>query len=163
MRVMIFLGSDSDLPVIEDAAGLLKEFGVDFGVEVTSAHRTPERTVRLVREAEEKGAEVFIAVAGKAAHLPGVVASHTIKPVIGVPVSSEALAGLDALLSIVQMPRGVPVAAMALDKQGGSNAALLALEILALKDEAVRVRLVEFRAAVAARVEAASRKIREKL
>jgi phosphoribosylaminoimidazole carboxylase PurE protein len=163
MKVMIFLGSESDLGVIEDALALLKEFGVPFGLEVTSAHRSPERTLRLVKSSEAGGAEVFIAVAGKAAHLAGVVAAHTVRPVIGVPVESEALGGMDALLSTVQMPKGVPVAGMALGKHGGSNAALLAVEILALKDEALRTKLLAFRAKMADKVEAASLKLKEKL
>jgi 5-(carboxyamino)imidazole ribonucleotide mutase len=163
MKVMILLGSESDFEVIEDALKVLKEFGVPFALEVTSAHRSPERTLRLVKEAEVKGAEVFIAVAGKAAHLAGVVAAQTVRPVIGVPVESAGLAGLDALFSTVQMPKGVPVATVALGKHGGSNAALLAVEILALKDEALRVKLLEHRAKMAAGVGASSKKIQEKL
>ena len=163
MKVMIFLGSESDFGVIEGAVDILKGFGVPFGLEVTSAHRSPERTLRLVKSSEAAGADVFIAVAGKAAHLAGVVAAHTIKPVIGVPVESEALAGMDALLSTVQMPKGVPVAAMALGKHGGANAALLAVEILALKDEGLRAKLVADRAKMAEKIEAASLKLKEKL
>jgi phosphoribosylaminoimidazole carboxylase PurE protein len=163
MSVTILLGSDSDFPVIEDALGILGEFGVPFVLEVTSAHRSPERTLRLVREAEEKGTEIFIAVAGKAAHLAGVVAGHTIKPVIGVPVASESLAGMDALLSTVQMPKGVPVATVALGSHGGSNAALLAVQILALKDKALAEKLLEHRSAMAAKVEAAAKKVRDRL
>lgn len=163
MKVMVFLGSESDFGVVEDALVLLKDFGVSFGLEVTSAHRSPERTLRLVKSAEAGGAEIFIAVAGKAAHLAGVVASQTVKPVIGVPVESEALAGLDALLSTVQMPKGIPVATMALGRHGGSNAALLAVEILALNDEGLRTKLVDYRAKMADKVEAASLKIKEKL
>jgi phosphoribosylaminoimidazole carboxylase PurE protein len=160
---MIFLGSESDLEVIEDAAKTLKDFGVTFALEVTSAHRSPERTLKLIRDAEGQGAEVFIAVAGKAAHLAGVVAAHTVRPVIGVPVESSGLAGMDALLSTVQMPKGVPVATMALGKHGGSNAALLAIEILAVRDEKLRRKLVDHRARMAAAVEAGSKKIQEKL
>lgn len=163
MKVMIFLGSDSDFDVIEDGLGVLKGFGVPFSLEVTSAHRSPERTVRLIKEAEGAGAEVFIAVAGKAAHLAGVVAAHTVRPVIGVPVESEALAGLDALLSMVQMPKGIPVATVALGKHGGMNAALLAVQILALADEKLKAGLVDHRAKMAAGVEAASKKLRGKL
>jgi phosphoribosylaminoimidazole carboxylase PurE protein len=163
MNVMIFLGSESDLEVIEDAAKTLKDFGVTFALEVTSAHRSPERTLKLIRDAEGQGAEVFIAVAGKAAHLAGVVAAHTVRPVIGVPVESSGLAGMDALLSTVQMPKGVPVATMALGKHGGSNAALLAIEILAVRDEKLRRKLVDHRARMAAAVEAGSKKIQEKL
>jgi phosphoribosylaminoimidazole carboxylase PurE protein len=163
MKVMIFLGSESDLEVVEDAVKTLKEFGVTFALEVTSAHRSPERTLKLVREAEGKGAEIFIAVAGKAAHLAGVVAAHTVRPVIGVPVESAGLSGMDALLSTVQMPKGVPVATMALGKHGGANAALLAAEILALHDEGLRRKLLDHRARMAAAVEAGSKKIQEKL
>jgi 5-(carboxyamino)imidazole ribonucleotide mutase len=163
MKVMIFLGSESDYGVIEDAVAALKDFGVAFGLEVTSAHRSPERTLRLVKSSEAAGADVFIAVAGKAAHLAGIVAAHSIKPVIGVPVESESLAGMDALLSTVQMPKGIPVATMALGKHGGLNAALLAVEILALKDEGLRTKLVAYRAKMAEKVEAASLKLKEKL
>lgn len=162
-KVTIFLGSESDFEVIEEAVGILKEFGVSFGLEVTSAHRSPQRTLRLINEAEEEGTEVFIAVAGKAAHLAGVVAAHTLRPVIGVPVESAALGGMDALLSTVQMPKGMPVATMALGKHGGTNAALLAIEILALRDEALLQRLVNYRKAMASKVETASKKLQEKL
>jgi 5-(carboxyamino)imidazole ribonucleotide mutase len=162
MNVMVLLGSESDFEVIEEALKLLKEFRVPYRLEVASAHRSPERTVRLVKEAETEGAEVFIAVAGKAAHLAGIVAAQTVRPVIGVPVESAALAGLDALLSTVQMPKGVPVATMALGKHGGANAALLAIEILALKDEELRKKLIGHRAKMAAGVEASSKKIQEK-
>jgi phosphoribosylaminoimidazole carboxylase PurE protein len=163
MNVMILLGSESDFGAIEDALAVLKDFGVPFGLEVTSAHRSPDRTLRLVKSSEAAGTEVFIAVAGKAAHLAGVVAAHTCRPVIGVPVESQALAGLDALLSTVQMPKGVPVATMALGTQGGTNAAILAIEILALRDESLRTKLAAFRAKMAAKVEAASLKIKERL
>jgi phosphoribosylaminoimidazole carboxylase PurE protein len=162
-KVTIFLGSESDFEVIEEAVGILKEFGVSFGLEVTSAHRSPQRTLRLVNEAEEEGTEVFIAVAGKAAHLAGVVAAHTLRPVIGVPVESAALGGTDALFSTVQMPKGIPVATMALGKHGGTNAALLAIEILALRDEILLQKLVNYRAAMAAKVESASKKLQEKV
>jgi phosphoribosylaminoimidazole carboxylase PurE protein len=163
MKVMIFLGSESDAGTIEDGLKVLEDFGVPFGIEVTSAHRSPERTLRLVRSSEDDGAEVFVAVAGKAAHLAGVVAAHTVKPVIGVPVESEALAGLDALLSTVQMPKGIPVATMALGKHGGTNAAILAIEILALHDQELRKKLVAHRVRMAEKVEAASAKLKEKL
>ena len=163
MKVMVLLGSESDFGAIEDALAVLKDFGVAFGIEVTSAHRSPERTVRLVKSSESAGAEVFIAVAGKAAHLAGVVAAHTVRPVIGVPVESEALAGLDALLSTVQMPKGVPVATMALGKHGGANAALFAVEVLALSDEGLRAKLIAHRAKMASQVEAASNTLKEKL
>jgi phosphoribosylaminoimidazole carboxylase PurE protein len=162
MNVTLFLGSGSDFDVIKDGLEILKEFGVPFDLEVTSAHRSPERTLKLVKKAEEKGTEVFIAVAGKAAHLAGVVAAHTIRPVIGVPVESAALAGMDALLSTVQMPKGIPVATVALGKAGGANAALLAIQILALHDAGLRKKLAAHRKKMAEEVEAISRKVQEK-
>jgi len=163
MKVTIFLGSDSDFEVVKEALDILKEFEIPFNLEVTSAHRSPERTVRLIREAEQQGTKVFIAAAGKAAHLPGVVAAHTVLPVIGVPVESQALAGLDALLSIVQMPRGIPVATVALGKTGGANAALLAVSILATSDQKLKDRLEAYRLKMAEKVEESSRKLKEKL
>lgn len=163
MSVTVFLGSDSDFDVIEGGLDILKDFGVPFTLEVTSAHRSPERTVRLVREAEERGTAVFIAVAGKAAHLAGVVAAHTVRPVIGVPVEGGALSGMDALFSTVQMPKGIPVATVALGKAGGANAALLALEILAVGDAGLREKLVAYRKKMADKVEANSRKLQEKI
>jgi len=161
MQVMIFLGSESDIDVIKDALDILKEFRVPFEMEVTSAHRSPARTVRLVEEAEKRGAEVFIAVAGRAAHLAGVVAAHTVRPVIGVPVESGGLGGLDALLSTVQMPKGVPVAAMGTGKHGGSNAALLAVQILSLKRPELASELKIHRERMAEQVEAASKKLKQ--
>ncbi|MBN2205985.1 MAG: 5-(carboxyamino)imidazole ribonucleotide mutase [Candidatus Aminicenantes bacterium] len=163
MSVVVFLGSDSDFDVIEEGLEVLKQFGVPVRLEVSSAHRSPERTARLVRETEAEGAQVFIAVAGKAAHLAGVMAAHTVRPVIGVPVDSAALAGLDALLSTVQMPKGIPVATMGLGKMGGTNAALLAVQILSLGDPGLRDKLLAHRSRLAAQVEAASAKLRSKL
>lgn len=163
MKVTIFLGSESDFAVIKDGLGILKDFEIPFDLEVTSAHRSPERTLRLVREAEEAGTGIFIAVAGKAAHLAGVVAAHTVRPVIGVPVDGPALGGMDALMSTVQMPKGVPVATMGLGKAGGANAALLAVEILALGEERLRRALADYRKKTAAKVEEASRKIKKEL
>jgi phosphoribosylaminoimidazole carboxylase PurE protein len=159
MDVAIFIGSESDHEVIREALGLLDQFGVAYELEVTSAHRSPERTRRLVQSAEEKGTRVFIAVAGKAAHLAGFVAAHTVAPVIGVPIESPGLGGLDALLSTVQMPKGVPVATMGLGKAGAANAALLAVEILSLKTPRLKKKLEEYRRSLAAQVEEASRKI----
>ncbi|MCI4445729.1 MAG: 5-(carboxyamino)imidazole ribonucleotide mutase [Candidatus Aminicenantes bacterium] len=163
MKVTIILGSDSDFEIIKEGIEILKEFGLPFTLEVSSAHRTPERTIRLIKEAEQQGTKIFIAVAGKAAHLPGVVASHTVLPVIGVPVESQALAGLDALLSIVQMPKGVPVATVALGKSGGANAALLAISILAITDDSLRKKLETYRQKMAEKVEESSRRLKEKL
>ena len=163
MSVTVFLGSESDFDVIEGGLDILKDFGVPFTLEVTSAHRSPERTLRLVKEAEARGTAVFIAVAGKAAHLAGVVAAHTVRPVIGVPVEGGALAGMDALFSTVQMPKGIPVAAVALGKTGGANAALLAIEILAVGDAGLREKLIAYRKKMAEKVEANSRKLQEKI
>ena len=163
MKVGILIGSDSDFPIVEEAIQLMKNFGVPFGLEVTSAHRSPERTKTLVKSFEESGACVFIAVAGKAAHLPGVVASYTTRPVIGVPVRGSALSGLDALLSISQMPKGIPVACMGIGKSGASNAALLAIQILALKDPSLEEKLKAYRSQMAINVEVASKKIQDKI
>jgi len=163
MKIAIFIGSDSDYEVVKDALEILKEFEVPFALEVTSAHRSPSRTVELVKSYEEKGVEVFIAVAGKAAHLAGVVASHTVLPVIGIPVESSTLGGLDALLSTVQMPKGVPVATMGLGKAGASNAALLAVQILGLKDAALMSKMRDYREKMASQVESKSKKIQQDL
>ena len=162
MKVVIFIGSDSDYDVVKDALSILKEYKVSFALEVTSAHRSHARTLRLIEDYEEKGVEVFIAVAGKAAHLAGIVAAHTVKPVIGVPVESSSLDGLDALLSTVQMPKGVPVATMGLGKSGASNSALLAIQILSLNDPSLVKKLKESRERMAAQIEAKSKKIQQK-
>jgi phosphoribosylaminoimidazole carboxylase PurE protein len=144
-RVVVLLGSSSDLPVIEKMLPLLDRFGLPYLVEIASAHRQPDKLKRVVKKAEKDGAEVFVAVAGMAAHLPGVVASLTACPVIGVPVASGPLAGVDALLSIVQMPPGVPVATVAVGSAGARNAACLAARILALKDDKVAAAVQEYR------------------
>ena len=138
------MGSTSDWDVMSDAAATLAQFGVEFEKRVVSAHRTPDLLVEYGKTAKSRGLEVIIAGAGGAAHLPGMVASMTALPVIGVPVKSRALNGLDSLLSIVQMPGGVPVATVAIN--GAKNAALIAVSILALKDEALAARLEMFRA-----------------
>ena len=138
------MGSTSDWDVMADAAATLAQFGVEFEKRVVSAHRTPDLLVEYAKTAKSRGLEVIIAGAGGAAHLPGMVASMTALPVIGVPVKSRALNGLDSLLSIVQMPGGVPVATVAIN--GAKNAALIAVSILALKDEALAARLEMFRA-----------------
>lgn len=163
MKVAIFIGSESDFDVVEGAVKTLKEFEVPFALEVTSAHRTPERTVKLVELFEEEGAEVFIAVAGKAAHLAGVVAAHTSLPVIAVPVGSTTLSGFDALLSSVQMPKGVPVACMGLGKSGAINAALLAVQMLGLNDSVLATKMKEYKKKMAAQVEESSTKIKDRL
>ncbi len=161
-RVTIFIGSDSDAEIVEEACRVLEEFGISHVLEVTSAHRSPDRTLELIRKAEREGTSVFIAAAGKAAHLAGVVAAHTIRPVIGIPLESPGLGGLDSLLSTVQMPKGVPVATVALGKTGAANAAILAVEILALSDEDLRSRLVRYREQLAAAVEGSSRALAQK-
>lgn len=163
MDVAIFIGSDSDYDVIKEALEILKKFQVTFSLEVTSAHRSPKRTLKLISEAEKAGARVMIAVAGKAAHLAGFVASHTILPVIGVPVETASLNGLDALLSTVQMPKGVPVATMGLGKSGAVNAALLAVQILSLKETSLAGKLKEYRRDIASQVENKSKKIQKNL
>lgn len=161
MSVTIFIGSDSDYEVAQEAVKIFQDFKVEFTIEVTSAHRSPERTVKLVRDFEQKGTEVFIAMAGKAAHLAGVVASHTERPVIGVPVESFGLGGLDALFSTVQMPKGVPVATMGLGKSGAANAAFLAIQILALKDSAMKRKIKAYKKKLASEVEKKSEKLKE--
>jgi len=163
MDVVIFIGSESDFDIVKNAIETLRKFDIPFALEISSAHRSPERTLKLVRKFEDEGAEVFIAVAGKAAHLAGVVAAHTVRPVIGVPVESGGLGGLDALLSIVQMPKGVPVATMGTGKTGAANAALLAVEILSLKKPALRKKLLEHKKKMASQVEADSEKLKKTL
>jgi len=149
------MGSESDLKIAEKAVNILKEFGVEFEVRVASAHRTPELVEEIVKNSK---ADVFIAIAGLAAHLPGVVASLTTKPVIAVPVDAK-LDGLDALLSSVQMPPGIPVATVGIDR--GENAAILALEILALKDENIAKKLIEYREKMKKKVYASDEKVKE--
>ena len=145
--VAILMGSDSDLSVMKASCEVLKSLGVSYEVRVTSAHRTPEDTKDFIRDAEQRGCAVFIAGAGMAAHLAGAVAAHTLKPVIGVPIDSGPLQGLDALLSTAQMPGGVPVATVAIGKAGAKNAGYLAAQMLALADEALHGRLLAERAA----------------
>lgn len=132
-KVAVIMGSDSDLPVVRKAVEVLKAFEVEFEVNVMSAHRTPERAAEYAKNAKDSGFEVIIAAAGKAAHLPGVLAAFTTLPVIGIPIKSSTLDGLDSLLSIVQMPSGIPVATVAVD--GAENAGLLAVQMLAIKYE----------------------------
>ena len=143
MKVAVIMGSASDWDVMSPACTTLEEFGIPYEKRVLSAHRNPGPLTEYVASAPEKGCEVIIAGAGGAAHLPGVIAALTTHPVIGIPVKSKALNGLDSLLSIVQMPSGIPVATMAID--GAKNAALYAVAILALKDAALRKKLEEFR------------------
>jgi len=163
MKVGILIGSASDLDMVKDSLGILKEFEVPFILEVTSAHRTPGRTVELIRKFEDRGAEVLIAVAGKAAHLGGFIAAHTILPVIGVPVEGGSLGGMDSLLSTVQMPRGVPVACMSLGKAGAANAMILAIQILSLKDKNLKNKLQAYRKKMEFQVKESSEKIQKDL
>jgi phosphoribosylaminoimidazole carboxylase PurE protein len=151
-RVCILMGSDSDLPVMAEAAKVLHKLEIPFELHVSSAHRSPERTAEIVRTAPDRGVQVFVAGAGSAAHLAGVVAAHTTLPVLGVPLASSDLQGLDALLSTVQMPAGIPVGSLAIGKAGASNAAWLAASILALSDEVLAARLKAARVSMADQV-----------
>lgn len=162
-RVAILMGSDSDLAVMAEAARVLEELGVAYEIEVTSAHRTPQRTVEIVRRSKERGVRVFVIGAGGAAHLAGVVAAHTTLPVLGVPLAASDLHGLDALLATVQMPGGVPVGTLAIGKAGARNAGLLACQILALGDPDLATRLEEHRLRMAEGVERKSEQAKRTL
>lgn len=142
-KVGIIMGSDSDLPIIEKAIDILKDFSIPFEVHIYSAHRTPEKAIEFSKNAEKNGFGVIIAAAGMAAHLAGVIAANTILPIIGIPCKSQNLEGIDALLSTVQMPSGIPVATVAIN--GGVNAALLSIEILAVNDKELSKKLKEKR------------------
>jgi 5-(carboxyamino)imidazole ribonucleotide mutase len=161
--VSILMGSDSDLEVMSEAAKTLEKFGVAYEIDVTSAHRSPERTRKIVGEAPQRGVRVFIIGAGAAAHLAGVVAAESTLPVIGVPLDSSALRGVDALYATVQMPAGIPVATMAIGKAGATNAAIYAIEILALSDEGLAGKLKEHKRKLAEGVEQKSAALRDKL
>src|SRR4030095_11012404 len=143
--VLILMGSDSDAPVMANAGQALTELGLTWEMTVASAHRSPARVLRLVSEAPGRGVKVFIVGAGAAAHLAGVVAAHTTLPVIGVPIDSSALEGMDALLSTVQMPRGVPVATVSIGKPGATNAGVLAAQVLAVSDTSIAAKLDEYK------------------
>jgi len=145
--VAVLMGSDSDLPVMQSTLDVLKSLGVKYEVKITSAHRTPENTKNYIHDAEARGCKVFIAAAGLAAHLAGNVAAHTLKPVIGVPIDGGPLKGMDALLSTVQMPGGIPVATVAIGKAGAKNAGYLAAQILSVADAGLAKRLSDERAA----------------
>ena len=157
-QVGIAMGSDSDWPLLKDAAQMLSQFGVNFEKRVVSAHRTPEDMANYGKEAQERGLQVIIAAAGGAAHLPGMLAAHSVLPVIGVPVPSKHLQGLDSLLSIVQMPKGIPVATVAIG--GAANAALLAIQILALQDKKLSAKLTAFRSSQAKESKAKNKALR---
>ena len=158
--VLILMGSDSDAPIMQAAVDVLRELGISSEMTVASAHRSPERVMRLVREAPDRGVKVFIVGAGAAAHLGGVVAAHTTSPVIGVPIDSSALKGLDALLSTVQMPPGVPVATVSIGKPGATNAGILAAQILGVGDSNVAARLDEYKKKMAQKVEQAAERLK---
>ena len=157
--VGIVMGSDSDHPVMAEAAKVLKNFGVPHEVLVASAHRSPARTQRYVQQAKKRGIQVLIAGAGGAAHLAGVIAAESISPVIGVPIDSSSLKGLDSLLATVQMPGGIPVATMAIGKAGAKNAGLLAVQILAVGNPTLSKKLHQFKKDQASEVEKKSRRV----
>lgn len=160
-KVAVIMGSDSDLPVMKGAISTLKKYGIPFEVRVMSAHRTPEQAAEFSANAKENGFGVIIAAAGKAAHLAGVLAAHTTLPVIGVPVKSSTLDGLDALLATVQMPKGIPVATVAID--GSDNAALLAVQMLALSDEKLANELLAFKKQMVDEVLEKDKKLQEQI
>jgi len=157
--VLVLMGSDSDLPVMLPAVELLREFGIACEATVASAHRSPARVARLLDEAQVRGVKVFIVGAGAAAHLAGMVAGHTIRPVIGVPIDSSPLNGLDALLATVQMPPGVPVATMAIGKPGATNAAVLAAQILSVSDPVIATRLDAYKRQLEDKVDQAAARL----
>ena len=157
-KAAVIMGSDSDWPIVQKAVSKLKSFGVETEVHVMSAHRTPEEACAFAKNAEAQGFGVIIAAAGMAAHLGGVLAAYTTLPVIGVPMATSVMGGMDSLLSIVQMPKGIPVATVAID--GADNAAILAAQMIALSDEALAARLAAFKADMAAEVTAKDEKVR---
>ena len=144
-KISILMGSESDLETVNEAIGILKEFKVDFQVRVLSAHRTPKEVTQYVESAPKNGTKVFIAAAGMSAALAGVVAAHTVLPVIGIPIETKNLKGIDSLLSTVQMPPGIPVGCMAIGKAGAKNAALFALQILGITNTRIRAKLVNYK------------------
>jgi phosphoribosylamine--glycine ligase len=159
ISVLILMGSDSDAPVMQGTVDILTELQIPCEMTVASAHRSPERVMRLVSEAPGRGVKVFVVGAGAAAHLAGVVAAHSTLPVIGVPIDSSALKGWDALLSTVQMPPGVPVATVSIGKPGATNAGVLAAQILAIADASMAERLSAYKKKLADKVEAAAAKL----
>ncbi len=156
------MGSDSDLPVMESTTRILDRFGIPFELKICSAHRSLRATLDYVRKAEPRGIRVIIAGAGGAAHLAGVIAGQTTLPVIGVPLASSSLKGLDALLSVAQMPGGVAVATMAIGEPGARNAGVMAAQILALSDDALRRKLVSYKEALASEVEEKNRTLQKR-
>lgn len=150
--VSIIMGSDSDLPVMKNAAGTLDKFGVSYEIKILSAHRSPDKTSEFAKNAQGKGIKVIIAGAGGAAHLAGVIAAHTVLPVIGVPMASQ-IDGMDSLLSTVQMPSGIPVATVAIGKPGAVNAAILAVQVIAIENKALSGKLVKYKQELVKKVE----------
>lgn len=160
-KVAIVMGSNSDLPVVKGAIEKLKEFGVEYEARVISAHRTPQAAEEFAKTAKDRGVSVIIAAAGKAAHLGGVIAAYTTLPVIALPIKSSLMDGLDSLLSMVQMPSGIPVATVAVN--GADNAGILAVQMLALSDESLAEKLVKFKADMVKAVEAKDKALQEEL
>jgi len=161
--VSIVMGSDSDLEIMREAGKALEEFGIAYEIDVTSAHRSPDRTADFARQAAGRGVRVIIAGAGGAAHLAGVIAAHTTLPVIGVPIPSTSLQGMDSLLATVQMPAGIPVATVAIGKPGATNAGILAAQIIALSDPPIASKLDAHKQKLARGVEEKSKKLQSSL
>jgi len=159
--VSIIMGSDSDLEIMNEAASALDHFGIPYEIDICSAHRSPARTSEFSRQAASRGIRVIIAGAGGAAHLAGVIAAETILPVIAVPIAATSLGGLDALLAMVQMPAGIPVATVAIGKPGATNAGILAAQILATSDHELTAKLIAYKEKLARGVEEKSRKLQE--
>lgn len=158
-KIAIIMGSDSDLPIMQDAANILEEFDVNYEISIVSAHRTPERMFDYAKKAASRNFKVIIAGAGGSAHLPGMVASLTHLPVIGIPIQSKALSGIDSLYSIVQMPAGVPVATVAIN--GAKNAGLLAIQILAISDKILADKLIEYKHQLKTEIETKAHRLEE--
>ena len=161
--VSIVMGSDSDLEVMQECAGVLKDFGISYEMQVMSAHRTPDLVAKFSANAAKEGKKVIIAGAGAAAHLAGAIAANTTLPVIGIPLAATALNGMDALLATVQMPAGVPVATVAVGKSGAKNAGLLAVQILALSNEKLAEKLAKYKDAMAESCQEKNKKLQEKI
>ena len=159
--VSIVMGSDSDLEIMREAGKALDDFGIAYEIDVTSAHRSPDRSADFAKKAADRGIKVIIAGAGGAAHLAGVIAAHTILPVIGVPIPSTSLNGMDSLLSTVQMPAGIPVATVAIGKPGATNAGILAAQMIGLADESIAKRMHAHKEKLARGVEEKSKKLKE--
>jgi len=160
--VSIVMGSDSDLEIMREAGKALDDFGIAYEIDVTSAHRSPDRSADFAKKAADRGIRVIIAGAGGAAHLAGVIAAHTILPVIGVPIPSTSLNGMDSLLSTVQMPAGIPVATVAIGKPGATNAGILAAQMIAIADASMAKKLHAHKEKLARGVEEKSKKLKEK-